>query len=406
MNDKDRHLKIDTTLSLFCDLLGGRMSNPEASAEDINFTPLPRLSDEQKLYNKQVIKRWFGDIPYSDDAIDRQEVLARRVIFEVATERGDNDIAKTHSDSNFEKLLEGSKKTLNDEQVSLLSKLLYQAFEVLPNPYYRYIDGTIVYQMVNTQALWVYYSFIYNRLYHKQNIILDASFEDKMIEYRLAVDYEMGVLERKAGGDEEKLYYLSHWKKIILGETDHILGKWCLASARNQVIQCLDRTLLSGGFKFQSPVLWFNFHLMPWLFERDGFKRLKNDMFWREVDLYVKKPIYLSLAPNDAMPPYATYTLEQVQELKDKSGYWGLDIVVRFDFYTHTPTAVSDESWLGFMRGVNVKNKQLVGHNGGIIITECDMIDMSLDKVDSVTYDKSYTYHYQVQWADNMISIN
>lgn len=117
-----------------------------------------------------------------------------------------------------------------------------------------------------------------------------------------------------------------------------------------------------------------------------------------------RPPLYLSLAPNDTLPPYGTYSFEGVQELKDKSGYFGLDINVRFDFYTNIAEGVVDEAWLGFMQGIDLLRKEPKDTEGGIVITECDLLDINIEKVDSVTYNKSYLYHYQVQWFDKMVN--
>lgn len=106
--------------------------------------------------------------------------------------------------------------------------------------------------------------------------------------------------------------------------------------------------------------------------------------------------IYITQAPNDAIPPYSVCTIEQVEDRGDKSGYYGLFLSVRIDYYT-TDITLPEE--------LEVPKLEDFGYSTDIegakvVVTNRELADVKLDKVDSHLFVKSYFYNYEVQFID------
>lgn len=110
----------------------------------------------------------------------------------------------------------------------------------------------------------------------------------------------------------------------------------------------------------------------------------------------MKGKCYITQAPNDAIPPYSVCTVEQVEDRGDKSGYYGLSLSVRLDYYT-TDITLPEE--------LEVPKLEDFGYSTDIegakvVVTNRELADVKLDKVDSHLFVKSYFYNYEVQFID------
>lgn len=411
---KDRHLKIDRTLSLFCEALAGQ-EEPKGGGT----TAQPVLTAEQKHYNKQVIKRFMGDIPFSDAEIATQQLISREVLVEILKEREQPthyyELSTFASDVTIKHYLSAVPWGMDwFDKVKANIELMTS---VVPNPYYTTTSGYRPYEF--------YYSLLefaisYIRFFRELSDWGLKDFGDDKAVDKVQMERDtdrdmMDMFRREYGAVEEGAHQASVNKmyKVLMMESDCILSKYLKALVWRHPSWAL------GGVHIKETDIMYGegspnnasmvSSMTPAILGAEhtfAYRGVKSGLYDPVEEPTTRPPLYLSMAPNDTLPPYATYTLEQVQELKDKSGYFGLDITVRFDFYTNVANGVSDESWLGFMQGVDLVKRKASDGDGGIVITECDLIDVGMDKVDSVTYNKSYLYHYQVQWFDKMISNN
>ena len=113
----------------------------------------------------------------------------------------------------------------------------------------------------------------------------------------------------------------------------------------------------------------------------------------REV---MKGKIYITQAPNDAIPPYSVCTVEQVEDRGDKSGFYGLFLAVRLDYYT-TDITLPEELEVPKLEDFGYST-DIEGAN--VVVTNRELADVKLDKVDSHFFVKRYFYNYEVQFID------
>lgn len=110
----------------------------------------------------------------------------------------------------------------------------------------------------------------------------------------------------------------------------------------------------------------------------------------------MKGKIYITQAPNDAIPPYSVCTVEQVDDRGDKSGFYGLSLAVRLDYYT-TDVTLPEELEAPKLEDFGYS---LEIDGAKVVVTNRELADVRLDKVDSHLFVKSYFYNYDVQFID------
>lgn len=110
----------------------------------------------------------------------------------------------------------------------------------------------------------------------------------------------------------------------------------------------------------------------------------------------MKGKIYITQAPNDAIPSYSVCTVEQVEDRGDKSGFYGLSLSVRLDYYTtdiNLPEELEVPKLEDFGYSTDIEGAK-------VVVTNRELADVKLDKVDSHLFVKSYFYNYEVQFID------
>lgn len=102
-----------------------------------------------------------------------------------------------------------------------------------------------------------------------------------------------------------------------------------------------------------------------------------------------KQGAYLGKAPNNATPPYTTFSIERVEEESDKSGLYGIEVTVRYDMYDVVlPTRDVGQLVMG---------DDVTDDNLCFVISDCYFADMQIDKTDTNIYYKSVTVNYNLQ---------
>lgn len=103
-----------------------------------------------------------------------------------------------------------------------------------------------------------------------------------------------------------------------------------------------------------------------------------------------KKGVYISKAPNFDNLPYSTFSIEQVEEMSDKCGLYGVRVTVQFDFFD---TELKDIDLGSIVMGNDVEDD-----TGVFIVSEHQFADMAVEKLDTNVYNKTIVIIYNLQY--------